>query len=163
MAGAFAQVPRWVLVIPRIYVGVVFLAAGAGQLTHSPEWTDPGQSWPAALHAQIVAWIPQSAWWYRPFETHAVLPHTDVWAPAVAVAHIALGLALVLGLWTRFVAVIAGLLLLNYAAAQGYALYGAGDPSAYLALLLAVWLGRGGETWGVDAILASRGTRGASS
>jgi uncharacterized membrane protein YphA (DoxX/SURF4 family) len=163
MAGAFEQVPRWVLVIPRLYVGVVFLAAGAGQLAGSEEWTLPGQGWPASMHAQIVAWIPQSASWYSAFETNSVLPHTDVLAPALAMAHLVIGLALVLGVWTRLVAVMAALLLLNYAAAEGTALYGAGEPSAYLALLLAVWLGRGGETLGVDAILASRRTKGGSS
>jgi len=158
-AGASEQVPRWVMVIPRIYVGAVFLAAGIGQLGHAREWTEPGRSWPTALHAQIAAWIPHSAWYYRSFELQSVLPHTDLLAPAIGVAHVVIGLALLLGIWTRVAAVVAMALLLNYVAAEGYTVYGAGDPSAYLALLLVVWLGRGGETWGLDVVVATRRSR----
>ena len=149
-------IPRWPLVIPRIYVGMVFLAAGIGQLTASADWTAAGQSWPQALHVQLTTWLPQSAAWYRPFMTHILLPRTDVIAPVVGWIHLAIGIALIAGTWTRLVAAIAAVLLLNYAAAAGGALYGAADPSAYLALLIAVWLGRAGRTWGVDAILARR-------
>jgi uncharacterized membrane protein YphA (DoxX/SURF4 family) len=149
-------IPRWPLVIPRIYTGVVFAAAGAEQLTGSTTWTAAGQSWPQALHEQLTSWLPHSAAWYAPFITHTLLPRTDVIAPALAWVHLTVGIALIAGLWTRVTALIAGILLLNYAAAAGSALYGAADSSAYLALLIAVWLGRAGRTWGVDALLARR-------
>jgi uncharacterized membrane protein YphA (DoxX/SURF4 family) len=153
------QAPRWTLVIPRVYVGVIFVAAGVGQLAGSSEWTKPGQGWPAALHAQIAEWAPHSAAWYRPLEVHAFLPHAGLLAAVLAWVHLGLGVALIAGIWTRLVAAIAIVLLANYTAAQGYVLYGAGDAPAYLALLVAVWLGRAGRTWGLDALLARRWPR----
>ncbi len=130
--------------------------AGAEQLTGSTTWTAAGQSWPQALREQLTSWLPHSAVWYGPFITHVVLPRTDVIAPALGWVHLIVGIALIAGIWTRLTALIAGVLLLSYAAAAGNALYGAADPSAYLALLVAVWLGRAGRTWGVDAVLARR-------
>jgi uncharacterized membrane protein YphA (DoxX/SURF4 family) len=150
------SIPRWPLVIPRIYVGIVFLAAGVGQLTASTDWTAGGQSWPQALHVQLTTWLAHSAVWYRPFITHFLLPRTDIIAPALGWIHVLLGIALIAGIGTRLAAAIVAVLLLNYAAAAGDALYGAAEPSAYLALVIAVWLGRAGRTWGVDAILARR-------
>jgi len=144
------------LVIPRVYAGAVFAAAGVGQLTASTIWTAPGQSWPQALSAQLSAWLPHSATWYWPVITHVLLPRVDVIAPALGCVHLIVGIALIAGIWTRLTALIAAVLLLNYVAAAGSAMYGAADPSAYLALIIAVWLGRAGRTWGVDAFLARR-------
>jgi uncharacterized membrane protein YphA (DoxX/SURF4 family) len=91
-------VPQWAFVIPRIYVGAVFAAAGFGQLTHSPEWMNPGQSWAAVLHGQITEWLPQSAAWYRPLEINIALPHADLLAPMLAWLHPEVGLGLIAGI-----------------------------------------------------------------
>ena len=148
-------VRRWPLVIPRLYAGVVFAAAGIGQATHSVDWAQPRQSWPDALHAQILKWAPHSTAWYRPVEAW-LLPHVAILAPLIAGLHIAIGTLLILGLWTETAALIAGALLLNYMAAMGSPIYGAGDAAAYIALVIAILLGRAGRTWGVDALLATR-------
>lgn len=159
--GTASRVRAWPLVIARIYVGTVFAAAGIGQLSRSSDWTEPGQSWPDALQAQLAQWIPHSAPWYRAVETILLMPHASLLAPLVSVAHIVVGALLILGFWTQGIALIAAFLLLNYIAAEGTVIYGAGDPTAYLALVVTVWLGRAGDTWGLDAIL-DRGRRAAA-
>jgi hypothetical protein len=79
-------------------------------------------------------------------------------APAFAWIHLAIGLALLVAR-TRIVAALGIALLLNYAAAQGQTIYSANDAPSYLALLVAVWLGNAGLSWGLDGFLARRATR----
>jgi uncharacterized membrane protein YphA (DoxX/SURF4 family) len=61
--------------------------------------------------------------------THVWLPHTDTIAPMIAVAHLVVGLALVLGVCTRLTAGIALVLLANYLAAAGSWPFFESDPS----------------------------------
>jgi uncharacterized membrane protein YphA (DoxX/SURF4 family) len=156
MTAPGRRLSRRIFVLPRVYAGVVFAAAGLGQLRASAVWTDPGQSWPAALHEQLAQWSPHAASWYTTILTQWLMPHADAVAPLVAWLNLVIGVALVLGVATRLVAAGAVVLLLNYAAAAGHSIYGAWDTAAYTALALTVWLARAGREWGVDAGLARR-------
>lgn len=156
MSEPSRRLSRRIFVLPRVYVGVVFAVAGMGQLRASAVWTDPGQSWPAALHEQLAQWLPHAASWYSPILTQWLMPHADSVAPLVAWLNLLMGVALVLGVATRLVAAAAVVLLLNYAAAAGHSIYGAWPTAAYTALALTVWLARAGREWGVDAVLAPR-------
>jgi uncharacterized membrane protein YphA (DoxX/SURF4 family) len=156
ITGPRRRLSRRIFVLPRVYVGVVFAAAGIGQVRTTAVWTDPGQSWPAALHEQLAQWSAHTATWYTTILTQWLMPHADRLAPFLAWLHILIGVALVLGVATRLVAAVAVVLLLNYSAAAGHAVYGAWDTAAYTALTLTVWLARAGREWGVDAVLAPR-------
>jgi uncharacterized membrane protein YphA (DoxX/SURF4 family) len=156
ITGPRRPLSRRIFVLPRVYAGVVFATAGLGQLRASAVWTDPGQSWPAALHEQLAQWAPHTATWYSAILTQWWMPHADGLAPVVAWLHLVIGVALVLGVATRLAAAVAIVMLLNYAAAAGHTLYGAWDTAAYTALALTVWLARAGREWGVDAVLARR-------
>src|ERR1700722_6273070 len=121
-----SRVPLWPLAVARIYVGLVFVAAGVRQVVGAAPWVVPGDTWSAAMHQQLTTWAPHTAGWYGRILTHLLLPHAAVIAPLVAWAHVVLGVALVLGLGTRVVAALVVLVLLNYMAAAGSKVYGPG-------------------------------------
>ncbi len=95
--------------------------------------------------------------WYHDFVVGVVLPHAGLFAQLTAFGETAVGLGLVLGLFTPLAAGIGVLLVLNY----GLATLGAGptNPGFHLMLLtglLAVLGGGGGRVWSVDAWWARR-------
>jgi uncharacterized membrane protein YphA (DoxX/SURF4 family) len=150
------RIPRWPLALARIYAGTVFAVAGVEQIRNAGPWSDPGQSWAAALHDILAQWAPHSEAWYHGVLTQVLLPHVDLIAPLVAYAHVLIGVALVLGLTTRLAAALAIGLLVNYMAASGSRPYSTGDAAAYCALALAAALAGAGRVWGIDAQLARR-------
>jgi len=152
-------VPVWPFVAARIYVGLVFATAGVRQLEEAAPWVTAGQHWPDAVRDQLAKWEPHSATWYHPILTQLLVPHVDTIAPLIAWANVLIGMALVLGVGTRLVAILGLVLLLNYMAAAGGRLYFPGPTAAYTALLLALVLAGAGQMWSVDAALARRWPR----
>jgi len=152
------RIPRWPLAATRIYLGVVFAVAGLRQLTDAAPWVKPGQQWAAAAHDKLVEWSAHTPTWYQGTLTH-FMHHTDMGARHIAVLHVVLGVALVLGLFTRFTGAFAFLLLCNYMAASASKPYSPGPTAAFAALALAVSLASAGRMWGLDAMLARRVSR----
>jgi uncharacterized membrane protein YphA (DoxX/SURF4 family) len=148
-----SRIPRWPLALARIYLGAVFAVAGLRQLTDQAPWVKPGLDWPTAAHEKLVEWSAHSPSWYHNV-VDALLPHAAALAPVAAAAHVLLGLALVLGAFTRLTAALAFLLLCNYMAAAGTKPYSPGPLAAFAALALAVALADGGRVWGLDARMA---------
>jgi uncharacterized membrane protein YphA (DoxX/SURF4 family) len=150
-----ARVPRWPLAGARIYLGVVFVVAGLRQLTDRAPWVKPGLDWGTAAHDQLVAWSAHSPSWYHGV-VGGLLPLAATLAPGVAGVHVALGLALLLGAFTRVTSAVAFLLLCNYMAAAGTKPYSPGPLAVFAALALAVSLADGGRVWGFDGLMARR-------
>ena len=98
--------------------------------------------------------------WYHDFVVGVVLPHAALFAQLTALGEAAVGLGLLLGLFTPVAASIGLLLVINY----GLATLGAGptNPGFHLMLLtglLAVLGSGGGRVWGLDGWWAKRRKR----
>jgi thiosulfate dehydrogenase [quinone] large subunit len=143
---------RGALVLLRLQLGVVLLVAGIPKVKDdfTPRLTD---------FLQGVALAKGHAF-YHPFVHEVVLPHVSVFALLVGWGELLVGLALVLGVATRFAASVALLLLLNYMFAKGAWFWTpSSNDAAYIAISLALIIGAAGRTLGVDEALARRWPR----
>jgi thiosulfate dehydrogenase [quinone] large subunit len=94
--------PFWLIV--RVYLGYEWLMAGYEKFTN-PAWFGSGAG--AALNgfvqgalAKTTGAHPDVQGWYASFLQSAVLPHLTAWSNAVTLGEMAIGLGLILGLFT---------------------------------------------------------------
>lgn len=146
----------------RILTGAIFVAEGVSKIM-SPFV-------PGGFAKQTTEMLPQAWPFWRSFLRTVVLPHASVFAWVVAVGELALGLGLLLGLWTRVAAAGGALLMLSILLAQSYPAGGAswdrwitaGLPTKFaLLLLLLLAAVDAGRLWGADArrVSGRRGLR----
>jgi thiosulfate dehydrogenase [quinone] large subunit len=137
------------LVLPRIFLGIIFLAASytksvvpvsvqmSGLLNHGG--TDPAFAW------------------YRSFTHNVVLPYVGVFGALVVLGEIYVGLALLFGITTRLAAGVAIFLLLNFMCAKEVFPWNPSiSDSPDIILCLVVMIGAAGRTWGIDRLLHER-------
>ena len=86
----------------------------------------------------------------------AVVPHAATFAKLVVIGEIYIGIALVIGLTTRFAAALALFLLLNYMCAKGAVLWGPGIDQSDIVLVFIILLSDAGRTFGIDKLLVNR-------
>ena len=145
-------VPGALLVLPRLYLGLVFAVAAWAKLS-AP------QGFPLVLSGFLsnVA-LSNGFGWYRPLVASVILPHVEVFAVLVLAAELFVAIGMLLGLLTRVAAVVAIVLLLNYACAKGLPLWSpASNDAADIVLAIVVLIGSAGRSVGLDARLARRG------
>ena len=139
------------LVLPRVYLGVIFAVAVYGKITA-----------PAAFTTHMTGFLNQVALqdgfpWYQAFVRGVVLPHADVFATLVIAGETFVAISLLLGVATRLGAAVAILLLLNYASGKGMLPWSpASNDWADIVLSLVVMAGAAGRTLGLDAWLHAR-------
>lgn len=108
--------PMWFVV--RLYLGYEFLLAGWGKL-YSPAWfgSDAGaalQGFVQGALAKTTGAHPDVYTWYASFLQSTVLPNVMVWSNAVVLGEIAIGLGLIVGLFTRTAAFFAFFMAFNF-------------------------------------------------
>lgn len=124
-------------ILPRLYLGVIFLYAGGMKLLHvSTLETQVG----GFLHAVAM----QSGFpWYQSFVGTFVLPHVSIFAPLIMVAELFVAVTMLAGRLTRAGAMVAIVLLANYLCAKGMLpWYAASNDWADIVLALLVIYGR---------------------
>lgn len=137
------------LALVRIFVGLWFLYSVAGKLS-------PG--WVSGFQAQVMGMVaahPVS--FYEGFLHDVVLPASTGFAYAVILGELAVGLALVLGLFTAPFALLGAFMNLNYLLALSPA--GAavvGINLVFIVVQLALAYGYAGTTWGLDRHLIEK-------
>lgn len=119
-----ASAPLWLVV--RLYLGYEFLMAGWGKLA-SPAWFGSGAG--AALQGFVngavaktvcapsvaaAACHPDVQMWYASFLKATVLPHLVIWSNAVVFGELAIGLGLIVGLFTGVAAFFGFFMSLNF-------------------------------------------------
>lgn len=151
--GAQSTVPRWILVIPRLFLGVNFAVAVSGKLQG-----------PAAFQGELGGFLthmqPDEQSWYQSFVHSVVLPNTATFASLIIAGELYVAIAMLFGLTTRLGALVAALLVLNYMLAKGANLWTpSSNDAAYLILALVVGLGSAGRVAGIDRFLVARWPR----
>src|SRR6185437_12960777 len=110
--GKGAMIPRALVVILRLHLGVILLLTDAGKLTRDQPFSVEMLAF--LQHAMRNASAP-----YRAFVEHAVIPHATTFSVLVLAGELVAGLSLLFGVATRAGAAIAMLLFVNYMLAKG--------------------------------------------
>ena len=140
------------MAILRVYLGLGFLSAASNKIF---SWW---ASWPQNMSQFLTSQLKQTYGFYRPFIVGVVLPHAALFARAIAVTEVALGLLLLFGAATRLAAVIGLVLIVNYTLAFGEIPWQSGQDQAFLVGLVIVLITDAGKAFGLDQWLARAGS-----
>lgn len=98
----------WVWLVVRVYVGWAWLMAGLGKV-NAPAWT--GENAGAAVEGFVQEALskttgdhPDVQAWYGWFLENGVLPYADIYGYVIAYGEVAVGVALILGLFVGIAA-----------------------------------------------------------
>jgi len=121
------------------------------------------QKWTGAFLAgkdladSIHSWLPKThPAFYKEFLETTVLPHASTFAWLVAVGEFLVGLCLLIGLLTRFCAIMGIVMNVNYVMAMGLAPLAFHANQLFVAGELAMLIGGAGRFLGLDYFLAKR-------
>jgi uncharacterized membrane protein YphA (DoxX/SURF4 family) len=147
------MIPRALLVILRVHLGVILLITDAGKLGRDEPFSVEMLGF--LRHAMHNASAP-----YRAFVEHVVIPHATTFSVLVVAGELVAGLSLLFGVATRIGAAVAMLLFLNYMLAKGRMFWSPdSEDAAVFFSALVVALGAAGRSFGVDALLHRRWPR----
>jgi thiosulfate dehydrogenase [quinone] large subunit len=151
---SFRFVSRAVLVVLRVYLGVILFVTNLGKLTRDNPFAEE-----MLRFLRGVATRRASAP-YLHFVQNVVIPHATLFSYLVMTGEAVAALSLLTGTMTRVGAAIAMFLFLNYMFAKGRMFWSPdSEDAAVFFIALVVFLGRAGRVWGVDAYLAKRWPR----
>ena len=105
------SVHLWPITLLRVYTGVFFLYYGFGKV-RNPDFAN-------GLAGFVSGRLENSAGFIRPFLESVVLPNNGVFAFLVAWGELAMGLALIMGLATRWASIAGALLVGVFWATKG--------------------------------------------
>jgi thiosulfate dehydrogenase (quinone) large subunit len=108
----------WFWLLVRLYAGYEWLTAGTEKLNNSV-WTGSKAGlaitgFAKGALAKTAGEHPNVAHWYAVFLQGVVLPHAVAWSWAITLGEIAVGIGLILGLFTGIAAFFGGLMNANY-------------------------------------------------
>ena len=139
----------WYIAVLRIYVGYYMLTQGIRKFQRD----FPKGDW---IGRQIgdVATLDLYPW-YKRFLTAYVVPHSELFGYLVTFGEIAVGACLLLGLLTRFSALVGLFMLINYYLGPGMARGGAviAQQQTFIIVLAIFVLSNPGRTLGLDGLL----------
>lgn len=140
---------RWALAITRVYLGVIFLVAVGPKLR---------SDFTPSLTGFVSGTLPKAhPAFYQRFLEQVVLPHAHLFAVLVMVGELLVGVMLVLGIATRLAAGVALLMTLCYMLAKGQWVWSPGSSDAAFAVIaVALIVGAGGRSFGMDGMFARR-------
>ena len=142
----------WLWLIARLYLAYIWLSSGLEKLT------DPQGAWMGAQAGSAVTKFlqgaldksqgdkPDVASWYASFVREVALPAAPALSYLVTFGELAVGLALLLGLFTGLAALLAGFMNLNYLLAGTIST----NPLLLVLAVLVLVAWRVAGWWGVD-------------
>ncbi len=146
----------WVWLAVRLYVAYEWLAAGWEKL-HSPAWV--GSSAGTAIHGFLTSALtkaagahPDVSGWYAYFIQHVALVHPVAISYLVTFGELAVGVALVLGLFTSIAAFFGAFMNLNYLFAGTVSV----NPILLVLQVLLLVAGHGAGRLGLDRFIFKR-------
>lgn len=139
----------WPIVLLRLYTGVFFAWHGIGKISRG-NFSD-------SLGGFLNRSLESAFGFYRPFIEAVVLPNKALFASLVAYGELLLGVALILGLATRYAAFAGVFLMANFWFAKGGGvLAGSNDVVVWMVILLVLGLVPAGRIAGLDDGLSGR-------
>ena len=141
-----ARLTTWPLVLLRVYTGVFFLYFGIRKATGGIN-----------VEGFLNAMSENTFGFYRPIVENIVLPASGVFGFLVTAGEVLLGIALILGLATRYAAFAGAFMVLNFWLAKGQGVLDAQNHDVIWFVILVVLGGlHAGRTMGLDQKLGNR-------
>lgn len=139
------------LVIPRVYVGVILFISDLGKLTRDNPFADEMLQYLRGVAARRAS-AP-----YLHFVQQIVIPHASLFSYLIMTGEAFAAVSLLTGTLTRVGAAVAGFIFLNYMLSHGRMLWSPDSGDAALIIItIVLFLGRAGRAWGIDSYLAKR-------
>lgn len=150
--GALSRcISRALLVVPRIYVGVILFISDLGKLTRDNPFADEMIRFLRGVTTRRAS-AP-----YLHFVQQIVIPHASLFSYLIMTGEAFAAISLLTGTLTRVGAAVAGFLFLNYMLAEGRMFWSPdSEDAALIFITLLLLLGRAGRVWGIDSYLAKR-------
>lgn len=143
------SVNLWPVTLLRVYTGVFFLYYGFGKLKN-PQFAD-------GLAGFVTSRLEDSAAFMRPFLESVVLPNKAVFAFLVSWGEFAIGVALILGLATRWASIAGALMVAAFWATKGQGFLDAQNHDVIWFMILLVLASiHAGRAHSVDEQLSER-------
>jgi thiosulfate dehydrogenase (quinone) large subunit len=139
----------WPVAALRVYAGIFFAWHGFEKLR--------GGNFVDGLSGFLDSKIETAFSFYRPFIEYVVMPNKELFAGLVSWGELSIGLALIVGLATRYAAFSAAFLVTNFWFAKGEALLaGSNHDVVWLVIMLVLALVPAGRIGGLDDGLSDR-------
>ena len=144
-------ISRALLVIPRIYIGVILFLSDLGKLTRDNPFADEMLGFLRGVATRRAS-AP-----YLHFVQQAVIPHASLFSYLVMTGEAFAAISLLTATLTRLGAAVAGFIFLNYMLAKGRIFWSPdSEDGALIIITLLLFFGRAGRVFGVDRYLAKR-------
>lgn len=142
-------VQLWPIALLRVYTGVFFLYYGFGKVRNA--------NFADGLAGFVTGRLEESAAFMRPFLESVVLPNKAVFAFLVAWGELAIGLALILGIATRWASIAGAVMVAAFWFTKGQGFLDAQNHDAIWFMIFVVLAAvHGGRVFSVDERLADR-------
>jgi thiosulfate dehydrogenase [quinone] large subunit len=139
----------WPIALLRIYAGAFFAWQGFGKLS--------SESFAESMRGFLTGKLDSSFLFYRSFIETVVLPNKELFAALVTWGELAVGIALLIGLATRYAAFTGVFLLLNFWFAKGDGFFaGTNHDVVWIVILLVLAFVPAGRVAGLDDGLSDR-------
>jgi thiosulfate dehydrogenase (quinone) large subunit len=139
----------WPVALLRIYTGIFFVWHGFGKIS--------GGKFADSMNSFLTSRLESSFSFYRPFIEAIVLPNGGIFATMIAWGELLIGLALVVGLATRYAAVAGAFLVANFWFAKGEPfLAGSNHDVIWLVIFIVLACIPAGRVAGLDDGLSDR-------
>ena len=133
----------------RIYTGVFFMWNGLGKLRRD--------NFAESMEGFLGAQADRSFEFYRPFIETMVIPNKEIFASLVSWGEFAVGIAMILGLATRYAAVVGAILVLNFWFAKGAGFFdGTNHDVVWLMIFIVLGMVPAGRIAGLDDGLSDK-------
>lgn len=144
-----ASISTWPIVLLRVYTGVFFLYFGARKLI--------GGNFDQGLTGFVSSRLEGSVGFFKPFLESVVIPNAGVFAFLVTWGELLLGIALIIGLATRYAAIAGAVMVFSFWMAKGQGILDAQNHDVIWFVILIVLAGlHAGRTMGLDAKLSQK-------
>ena len=144
-----AKISTWPIVALRVYTGIFFLYFGARKIGTGFSGTN--------TEGFLGAMSENTFGFYKPIVENVVMPLSGVFSFLVAWGELFLGIALILGLMTRYAAYLGAFMVLNFWFAKGQGILDAQNHDVIWFVILIVLGGlHAGRTMGLDAKLSGK-------
>jgi len=149
--GTETYVPRSLLVILRLYVGVILFISDFGKLARDEPFTNEMLGFLGGVTTR------RASAWYLQFVQQIVIPHATTFSYLIMTGEAFVAISYLTGMMTRAGSAVAMFLFLNYMLAKGRIFWSPDSEDAALFFVgLVLFLGRAGRTCEIDSYLAKR-------
>ena len=144
-------ISRALLVIPRIYIGVILFVSDLGKLTRDNPFADEMLRFLRGVTTRRASGP------YLHFVQQVVIPHSSLFSYLIMTGEMFAAISLLAGTLTRVGSTIAMFLFLNYMLAEGRIFWSPdSEDAALIFITIVLFFGRAGRSWGIDSYLAKR-------